>query len=96
MFFLAINRAKPDARTEAIGEVIPAHIDWIKRSIAGGALVQAGKWGEGGGVLVVRAASQEEARAVIGEDPILKSGLFDVEIAQFAPDVEAPRYAESG
>lgn len=50
------------------------------RSVAGGGYV-----GEEGGMAIVRAASLEEARAILGADPAILNGVFVAEIRQWAP-----------
>jgi uncharacterized protein YciI len=92
MFFLAINRAKPGVEPEALGEVIPAHIGWVKSRIAEGKVIQTGKWGDLGGISVVKADSEEEARRILAEDPIVQSGLFSIEMGRFFPDVTTATY----
>jgi len=63
------------------------------RSFAGGGYV-----GEDGGLAIVRAASVEEARAMLAADPAIVSGVFVAELRQWAPRfhgegplVEGPR-----
>jgi uncharacterized protein YciI len=92
MFFLAINRAKPGVEPEAIGEIIPAHIAWVKNRIAEGTVIQTGKWGNFGGISIVKAESEEEARRILAQDPIVQSGLFSIEIGRFYPDVTTATY----
>ncbi len=93
MFYLAINQARPDADFSKIGVVIPAHIKWVNERLADGHLLQAGKWGNGKGIWVLKAESREEAIEFLSDDPILRSGLFDVEINQFLPDAMAVNYS---
>ena len=50
------------------------------RSFAGGGYV-----GEDGGLAIVRAASVEEARAMLAADPAIASGVFAAELRQWAP-----------
>ena len=92
MYFLVVNRAKPDADSKAIAEVIPAHTSWVARKIAAGKIVQAGKWGETGGIVIIRAADAREAQTLIDEDPIARSDLFTIETGRFYPDVESARF----
>ena len=63
------------------------------RSVAGGGYV-----GEEGGMAIVRAASLDEARAMLAADPAIQNGVFAAEIRQWrprfhseAPLVERPR-----
>ncbi len=50
------------------------------RSVAGGGYV-----GEDGGMAIVRAASLEEARAMLAADPAILNGVFVAEIRRWAP-----------
>jgi uncharacterized protein YciI len=63
------------------------------RGVAGGGYV-----GEEGGMAIVRAATLEEARAMLAADPAIQNGVFAAEIRQWqprfhseAPLVERPR-----
>jgi hypothetical protein len=42
--------------------VIPLHREWAKKQLAAGVLVQAGRWGDNGGMIVVKAKSGEEGQ----------------------------------
>jgi uncharacterized protein YciI len=50
------------------------------RSFAGGGYV-----GEDGGLAIVRAATLEDARAMLAADPAIQSGVFVAELRQWAP-----------
>ena len=50
------------------------------RSFAGGGYV-----GEDGGLAIVRAASMDEARAMLADDPAIRNGVFVAELRQWAP-----------
>ncbi len=88
MFYAAINRPRPHATGEAIAAVIPDHIAWIEQQLAAGSLVQAGKWGTDSGIWIIRAGSEGAARALLGDDPLLCSGLFDIELGEFLPNAK--------
>jgi uncharacterized protein YciI len=90
MYFLSINTVREDADHDQIGGIIPSHVQWLKEQIAAGRVAQAGKWGEGGGMAVIRAADLTEARTILSEDPLIRSGLISFELAQFYPMVEMP------
>lgn len=92
MYFLVVNRGKPDADAKAIAEVISAHRSWVARKIASGKIVQAGKWGKNSGIVIIRAADASAAQALIDDDPIAKSGLFSIKTGRFYPDVESARF----
>lgn len=92
MYYMAMNRVRAAADPKEIGGAIGSHLQWVGDQIAAGKVVQAGKWGEAAGVVFFRAGSDSEARSFCDEDPIRKSGLFDLEVHPFHPDVEAPRF----
>lgn len=88
MYFLSVNRIKIDANPEDISKAIPLHIQWVKEMISKGSIVQAGKWGETGGISIIHADSISEAKEIIDSDPLLMSGLATFETEKFHPDVE--------
>ncbi|MCP4676818.1 MAG: hypothetical protein GY854_15150 [Deltaproteobacteria bacterium] len=92
MFFMAVNQLKRDADSNTVGKIIPPHIEWVENLIDDGVIVQAGKWGERSGMVVVRAADSEQAHSIIQKDPLVASGQFDIEIAQFFPNVSIAKY----
>lgn len=92
MYYMAITRVKTGADPQGVGEGIGSHLRWVGEQIAAGKVVQAGKWGETAGVVIFRAGSDAEARSFCNEDPLQVSGLFDLEVDPFHPDVESPRF----
>ena len=82
MYFMSINKFKPDADPALINKTIPLHRQWAKDQLAAGVLVQAGKWGDIGGMIVVKAETREEADSVVNQDPLVQSGLITFETAQ--------------
>ncbi len=63
-------------------KAIAAHREWVKQQLATGVLVQAGKWGDNGGMIVVKAESREEADKVVNEDPLVLADLITFETAE--------------
>ena len=84
MYYMSINKIKPDADRVLLNKVIPAHREWAKKLIAAGTLVQAGKWGDRGGMIVIRA---EEAEKIADQDPLAQAGLITFETAELHPAV---------
>ena len=82
MYFMSINKFKPDADRQAINKVLPAHREWVKQKIVAQAIVQAGKWGDNGGMIIVSAPGREEADRIVDEDPLVKAGLIAFETAE--------------
>lgn len=61
---------------EARSRVRPRHLDYMNRLHAEGAVVMAGPVGEGTGAMVVyQAASPEEVRRLVEEDPYAIEGV---------------------
>ncbi len=87
MYFMSINKLKPGADRAQINKVIPLHREWAKKQLAAGVLVQAGKWGDNGGMIVVKAESREKADKVVNQDPLAEAGLITFETAEFHPAV---------
>jgi uncharacterized protein YciI len=87
MYFMSINKFKSDADRAVIGKVIPLHREWAKQQLAAGNLVQAGKWGDRGGMIIVKAESMTEAGKIVDQDPLVQAGLITYETAQLYPAV---------
>ena len=85
MYFMSINKFKPGADRALISKAIPAHREWAKKQLAAGVLVQAGKWGDHGGMIVIKAGTREEADRVVDQDPLVEEGLITFETAQLHP-----------
>ncbi len=88
MYFLSINKVKSDVNPEELKKVIPLHIQWTKTLISEGKIIQAGKWGDSGGMAILKANDIAEADKILSEDPLAKSGLITFEMDRFFPDVE--------
>lgn len=87
MYFMSINKFKPDAEHTLINKVILSHREWVKKLLVAGTLAQAGKWGERGGMIIIRAESMAEAEKIADEDPFAQAGLIVFETAQLHPAV---------
>lgn len=87
MYFMSINKFKHDADLKQINKVIPVHREWAKQQLAIGTLVQAGKWGERGGMIIIKAESMAEAEKIVDQDPLAQAGLITFETAQLHPAV---------
>jgi uncharacterized protein YciI len=87
MYFLSINKIKPDADRKEINKTLLVHRSWAKQQLKAGTLVQAGKWGDWGGMIVIRAGTREEADAVVNQDPLVIADLITFETAELHPAV---------
>ncbi len=88
MYYLSASKIRKDIKSNEIGRHIPMHIKWVKGMIAEGTVLQAGKWGQGGGIIIMEAGEIEEAEGIIRKDPLIKAGLVTYEIGEFFPDVK--------
>lgn len=88
MYFMIVNQMKPDVSSEDVHTVIPQHVQWLRARIADGIVVQAGKWGNTGGMAIIKAGSAEEAEGIIQDDPIIKANFVTYVIAELQPAVE--------
>jgi uncharacterized protein YciI len=82
MYFMSINKFKPNADRAQVNRTIPLHREWAKKQLAAGVLVQAGKWGDSGGMIIVKAQTREEADRVVNQDPFVEAGLITFETAE--------------
>ncbi len=82
MYFMSINKIKQHADRAMLNRTIPVHRDWAKKQLSSGVLVQAGKWGDHGGMIIIRAETREEADRVVNDDPLQKAGLISYETAE--------------
>lgn len=87
MYFLSINRFRRDDTAADFGAVIASHIEWTQQQIEAGNIIQAGKWGEAGGMAIIKAVDLAEAEELIEGDPLISSGLAVSETARLYPDV---------
>jgi len=94
MIFLATNRLRQNVSGRELGPVIGDHVRWTKAQLERGTLIQAGRWGESGGVAVVRAEGPEAASRLMAQDPLVVAGLVDLEIRRFHPDVETAHFTD--
>jgi uncharacterized protein YciI len=76
---MSINKIKQDADRALLNKTIPAHREWAKKQLAAGTLVQAGKWGDRGGMIVIKADSMAEAEKIVDQDPLAQAGLITFE-----------------
>jgi uncharacterized protein len=85
MYFMSINKFKPDADRALVNKVLPAHREWARQQLAAGTLVQAGKWGNAGGMIVIKADSMAQAEKIVDQDPLVVAGLITFETAELHP-----------
>ncbi|MGF1535411.1 MAG: YciI family protein [Elainellaceae cyanobacterium] len=68
---------------------VPAHKQYVADLIANGHEAKTGYWaGYGGGMLLFRAASMDEAEAIVGQDPLIQANCVDYELHEWCIVVE--------
>ncbi len=81
-YFLSINHFKPGLDAALVNKTLVLHREWSRKQLAAGVLAQAGKWGDHGGMIVVRAATRDEADSVVNEDPLVQADLVTFETGE--------------
>ncbi|OKH33370.1 hypothetical protein NIES2119_23515 [[Phormidium ambiguum] IAM M-71] len=70
-------------------QYIPAHKAFVRDLIAKGHQAKSGYWGEfGGGMLLFQAASIDEAKTIVAQDPLVKNGCVKYKLHQWCVVVE--------
>jgi uncharacterized protein YciI len=68
---------------------VSAHKDYVRHLIDGGYEAKTGYWAEkGGGMLLFKADSIEEAKAIVARDPLVENGCVDYELHEWRIVVE--------
>ena len=70
-------------------QYVPDHKAYVRELIASGHQAKTGYWGElGGGMLLFKAESREEAESIVAQDPLVKNGCVEYELHQWCIVVE--------
>jgi uncharacterized protein YciI len=86
-WFVKIEKGIVDKPT--FDQHVPAHVAYVKDLIHQGHAAKTGYWAEyGGGMLLFRAASMAEARAIVAADPLIQNGCVDYELHEWKIVVE--------
>jgi len=63
---------------------VPAHKQYVADLIEKGHEAKTGYWAErGGGMLLFKAASLNEAKAIVAHDPLVKAGCVEYELHEW-------------
>lgn len=91
--YVFLYRAGPAWKTGQPMEkqALGPHAAYIKRLLDEGRLVGGGRFEElDGGMAIVRAASNDEAQAMLAADPAVTSGVFAAELRAWTPRFRSP------
>ncbi|NMF81986.1 YciI family protein [Nodosilinea sp. P-1105] len=86
-WFVKIEKGVVDKST--FDQHVPAHVAYVKGLIERGYQAKSGYWAEfGGGMLLFRAASLDEAKAIVAADPLIKHHCVEYELHEWRVVVE--------
>lgn len=86
-WFVKIEEGVVDKST--FDQFVPAHKAYVRELIANGHQAKTGYWGcYGGGMLLFQAASMDEARAIVSQDPLIQNGCVRYKIYEWRIVVE--------
>ena len=81
-WFIKLERGIVDKAT--FDRYIPAHKAFVQSLIDQGHQAKTGYWGDfGGGMLLFKAESLDQAQAIIGQDPLIQSGCVEYELHEW-------------
>lgn len=70
-------------------QYVPAHKAFVQDLIAKGHQAKSGYWGDfGGGMLLFIAASMDEAKSIVAQDPLVQNGCVKYKLHQWCVVVE--------
>lgn len=88
MFALIARYSQP---AEVVDQHLEAHKEWIRGHYeAGRILLTARQVPLTGGLILAKAGSIDEVRAMIAEDPFVTAGVSEYEVLEYAPVRTAP------
>jgi uncharacterized protein YciI len=86
-WFVKIEEGIVDKAT--FDQYVPAHKDFVKDLIAKGHEARTGYWGcFGGGMLLFKANSMDEAKSIIENDPLIQHGFVNYKLYEWKVVVE--------
>lgn len=81
-WFVKIERGIVDKAT--FDQQVPAHNAYVQELIAKGHQARTGYWADfGGGMLLFQAASMDEAKGIVTQDPLIKNGCVTYELHEW-------------
>lgn len=86
-WFVKIEKGIVDKAT--FDQYVPAHKAFVKDLIAKGYEAKTGHWGcFGGGMLMFKAKSMDEAEKIVKEDPLIRNHCVDYKLYEWRVVVE--------
>ncbi|MGF1569469.1 MAG: YciI family protein [Nodosilinea sp.] len=86
-WFVKIEKGRVDK--VIFDQHVSAHVAYVKQLIAQGHEAKTGYWAEyGGGMLLFRADSLDQARAIVAADPLIQHQCVDYELHEWRVVVE--------
>lgn len=86
-WFVKIERGIVDKAT--FDRYVPDHCSYVKNLVVRGYQAKTGYWGDiGGGMLLFKANSLEEAKAIVAEDPLIINNCVEYELHEWCIVVE--------
>ena len=73
-----------------IDRLRPAHVDWLKRGVADGRLLLAGRQQPVTGGMFLARGSMDEVKAWAAQDPFAIEGAADYQFVEVTPSIVAP------
>ncbi|MCL6436903.1 MAG: YciI family protein [Leptolyngbyaceae cyanobacterium HOT.MB2.61] len=86
-WFVKIEEGIVDKAT--FDRYVPAHKEYVRELIAEGHQAKTGYWScYGGGMLLFQAASMDEAKEIVIQDPLVKNGCVKYKLYEWCVVVE--------
>jgi uncharacterized protein YciI len=91
LYLIMLTYVRPP---EQVAAHLEEHRAYLRRAIAAGQLIVSGRqMDDAGGVILVRAASEQAVRALVADDPFGQHGIATHQIIPFAANWSAPAFA---
>jgi uncharacterized protein YciI len=91
LYLILLTYVRPP---EEVAAHLEEHRAYLRRAIAAGQLIVSGRrMDDAGGVILVRAASEGDVRALMADDPFGQHGVATHQIVPFAANWSAPAFA---
>lgn len=86
-WFVKIEKGLVDKPT--FDQYVPAHKAYVQSLIESGHQAKTGYWAQqGGGMLIFKAESMDEAAAIVAQDPLVQNGCVDYQLHEWRIVVE--------